>query len=86
MSGSCKVCPTTDSAFDLRTWKIKEWFSNNPVQRILTPTLGNLFVYPVKRDEKSIYISITRGFKLDVVVEKKQLHFVSDSFLYDSLG
>ncbi|CAA7396537.1 unnamed protein product [Spirodela intermedia] len=53
----CIVCPTTDSTFDLRTGAIKEWYPNNPVLRILTPALRNLFVYPVKTDDENIYIS-----------------------------
>ncbi|XP_004511494.1 uncharacterized protein [Cicer arietinum] len=65
----CIVCPTTDSTFDLRTGEIKEWYPNNPVLRILTPALRKLFVYPVKTDEKNIYISITTGLKSDAATE-----------------
>ncbi|XP_058778359.1 uncharacterized protein LOC131652515 [Vicia villosa] len=65
----CIVCPTTDSTFDLRTGEIKEWYPNNPVLRVLTPALRSLFVYPVKTDEKNIYISISGGFKSDAATE-----------------
>ncbi|XP_052191399.1 uncharacterized protein LOC127800683 [Diospyros lotus] len=54
----CIVCPTTDSTFDLQTGAIKEWYPKNPVLRVLTPALRNLFVYPVKIDEENIYISM----------------------------
>ncbi|XP_074308446.1 uncharacterized protein LOC141643266 [Silene latifolia] len=54
----CIVCPTTDSTFDLRTGEIKEWYPNNPVLRVLTPSLRSLFVYPVKTDDQNIYISM----------------------------
>ncbi|XP_078434315.1 Rieske (2Fe-2S) domain-containing protein [Wolffia australiana] len=53
----CIICPTTDSTFDLRTGAIKTWYPNNPVLRILTPALRNLFVYPVKIDNENICIS-----------------------------
>jgi nitrite reductase/ring-hydroxylating ferredoxin subunit len=65
----CIVCPTTDSTFDLRTGEIRDWYPNNPVLRVLTPALRNLFVYPVKTDEQNIYISITGGFKSDAATE-----------------
>lgn len=54
----CIMCPSTDSTFDLRNGSIKEWFPKNPVLRVLTPALRNLFVYPVKIDGENIYISI----------------------------
>ncbi|XP_027148031.1 uncharacterized protein LOC113748698 [Coffea eugenioides] len=57
----CIVCPTTDSTFDLRTGAIKEWYPNNPVLRVLTPALRNLFVYPVKVEGENIYISLKGG-------------------------
>ncbi|XP_059631004.1 uncharacterized protein LOC132273915 [Cornus florida] len=59
----CIVCPSTDSTFDLRTGAIKDWYPNNPVLRILTPALRNLFVYPVKTDDENIFISISGGVK-----------------------
>lgn len=57
----CIVCPTTDSTFDLQTGEIKEWYPNNPVLRVLTPALRSLYVFPVKTDDKNIYISIGDG-------------------------
>ncbi|XP_027092405.2 uncharacterized protein [Coffea arabica] len=57
----CIVCPTTDSTFDLRTGAIKEWYPNNPVLRVLTPALRNLFVYPVKVEGENIYTSLKGG-------------------------
>lgn len=57
----CIMCPATDSTFDLRNGSIKEWFPKNPVLRVLTPALRNLFVYPVKVDGENIYISMGRS-------------------------
>ena len=37
---------------------MKEWYPKNPMLRALTPTLRNLFVYPVKTDEENIYINM----------------------------
>ncbi|KAJ9559835.1 hypothetical protein OSB04_004995 [Centaurea solstitialis] len=54
----CIMCPASDSTFDLRNGSIKEWFPKNPVLRVLTPALRNLFVYPVKVDGENIYISM----------------------------
>ncbi|KAH9611973.1 hypothetical protein KSS87_007135 [Heliosperma pusillum] len=54
----CIVCPTTDSTFDLRTGEVKEWYPNNPVLRVLTPSLRSLYVYPAKTDDQNIYISM----------------------------
>ncbi|XP_057490624.1 uncharacterized protein LOC130776424 isoform X2 [Actinidia eriantha] len=65
----CIVCPTTDSTFDLRTGAIKEWYPKNPVLRVLTPALRTLFVYPVKTDDKNIYISIRGGSISDASAE-----------------
>ncbi|KAL2519805.1 Rieske (2Fe-2S) domain-containing protein [Forsythia ovata] len=65
----CIVCPTTDSTFDLRTGAIKEWYPNNPVLRVLTPPLRNLFIYPVKTDGENIFISITGGARSDASAE-----------------
>nr|GMD72747.1 Rieske [2Fe-2S] iron-sulfur domain [Ipomoea batatas] len=59
----CIVCPTTDSTFELRTGEIKEWYPKNPVLRVLTPALRNLFIYPVKTDSENIYISMGGGLK-----------------------
>ncbi|KAG5576980.1 hypothetical protein H5410_057114 [Solanum commersonii] len=64
----CIVCPTTDSSFYLQNGAIKEWYPNNPVLRVLTPALRNLFVYPVKTDDENIYISM-RGGKVDASAE-----------------
>ncbi|KAJ8531005.1 hypothetical protein K7X08_025736 [Anisodus acutangulus] len=64
----CIVCPTTDSTFYLQNGAIKEWYPNNPVLRVLTPALRNLFVYPVKTDDENIYISM-RGGKADASAE-----------------
>ncbi|XP_055835467.1 uncharacterized protein LOC129903966 [Solanum dulcamara] len=64
----CIVCPTTGSTFYLRNGAIKEWYPNNPVLRVLTPVLRNLFVYPVKTDDENIYISM-RGGKVDASAE-----------------
>lgn len=64
----CIVCPTTDSTFYLQNGAIKEWYPNNPVLRVLTPALRNLFVYPVKTDDENIYISM-RGGKVDASAE-----------------
>ena len=61
MQDGCIVCPTTDSTFDLRTGAIKEWYPNNPVLRVLTPALRNLFVYPVKVEGENIYTSLKGG-------------------------
>ncbi|KAK7251258.1 hypothetical protein RIF29_34296 [Crotalaria pallida] len=63
MKDGCIVFPTTDSTFDLRTGEIKEWYPKNPVLRVLTPALRNLFVYSVKTDGQNIYISISGGVK-----------------------
>ncbi|CAI9754283.1 unnamed protein product [Fraxinus pennsylvanica] len=71
----CIVCPTTDSTFDLRTGAIKDWYPNNPVLRVLTPPLRNLFIYPVKTDGENIYISITRGAQSDASAEKQKSPF-----------
>ncbi|KAI3512971.1 hypothetical protein L1887_20294 [Cichorium endivia] len=57
----CIMCPATDSTFDLRNGSIKEWFPKNPVLRVLTPALRNLFVYPVKVDGENIYINMGRS-------------------------
>ena len=65
----CIVCPTTDSTFDLRTGETKEWYPKNPVLRVLTPSLRNLFVYPVKTDEQNIYISMRGGLSSDASAE-----------------
>lgn len=63
MQDGCIVCPTTDSTFELRTGEIKEWYPKNPVLRVLTPALRNLFIYPVKTDSENIYISMGGGLK-----------------------
>lgn len=66
----CIVCPTTDSTFDLRTGEVKEWYPNNPVLRVLTPSLRSLYVYPAKTDDQNIYISMgAGGFKTDASAE-----------------
>ncbi|OIT29897.1 PREDICTED: uncharacterized protein LOC109210743 [Nicotiana attenuata] len=65
----CIVCPTTDSTFYLQNGAIKEWYPNNPVLRVLTPALRNLFVYPVKTDNENIYISMRGGGKVDLSAE-----------------
>ncbi|KAI8526546.1 hypothetical protein RHMOL_Rhmol12G0005000 [Rhododendron molle] len=65
----CIVCPTTDSTFDLRTGSIKEWYPKNPVLRVLTPSLRDLFIYPVKTDDENIYISIKGGAIADASAE-----------------
>jgi len=65
----CIVCPTTDSTFDLRTGAIKEWYPKNPVLRVLTPALRDLFVFPVKTDDENIYISIKGGPIADASAE-----------------
>ncbi|XP_030501976.2 uncharacterized protein LOC115717164 [Cannabis sativa] len=57
----CIVCPSTESTFDLRTGEVKEWYPKNPVLRVLTPVLRNLYIYPLKTDEENIYISISGG-------------------------
>lgn len=68
LQDGCIVCPTTDSTFYLQNGAIKEWYPNNPVLRVLTPALRNLFVYPVKTDNENIYISM-RGGKVDASAE-----------------
>lgn len=65
----CIMCPSTDSTFDLRTGSIKEWFPKNPVLRVLTPALGNLFVYPVKIDGENISISMGAAAPTDISAE-----------------
>lgn len=65
----CIICPTTDSTFDLRTGSIKEWYPKNPVLRVLTPALRDLFIYPVKTDDENIYISIKGGAIADASAE-----------------
>ncbi|XP_010521098.1 PREDICTED: uncharacterized protein LOC104800085 [Tarenaya hassleriana] len=65
----CIVCPSTDSTFDLRTGATREWYPKNPVLRVLTPALRNLFVYPVKADEENIYISMRGGVQSDASTE-----------------
>lgn len=54
----CIMCPSTDSTFNLKTGNIEEWYPNNPVLRLLTPPIRNLFIYPTKVDSDYIYISI----------------------------
>lgn len=63
------MCPSTDSTFDLRDGSIKEWFPKNPVLRVLTPPLGNLFVFPVKIEDDNIYISIGGSAPSDASAE-----------------
>lgn len=65
----CIMCPATDSTFDLRNGSIKEWFPKNPVLRVLTPALRNLFVYPVKVDAENIYISMGGSVPSDASAE-----------------
>nr|GEY91349.1 putative nitrite reductase [NAD(P)H] small subunit, NirD [Tanacetum cinerariifolium]GEY96778.1 putative nitrite reductase [NAD(P)H] small subunit, NirD [Tanacetum cinerariifolium] len=65
----CIMCPSTDSTFDLRNGSIKEWFPKNPVLRVLTPALRDLFVYPVKLDGDNIYISMGAAAPTDVSAE-----------------
>ncbi|KAI3684588.1 hypothetical protein L6452_33812 [Arctium lappa] len=65
----CIMCPATDSTFDLRNGSIKEWFPKNPVLRVLTPALRNLFVYPVKVDSENIYISMGGSVPTDASAE-----------------
>ena len=65
----CIMCPSTDSTFDLRNGSIKEWFPKNPVLRVLTPALWDLFVYPVKIDGENIYISMGAAAPTDVSAE-----------------
>ena len=49
---------------------MKEWYPKNPVLRVLTPVLRNLYIYPLKTDEENIYISISGGMvKSDVSAE-----------------
>lgn len=57
----CIICPSTDSTFDLNTGEVKEWYPKNPVLRVLTPSLRNLFVYSVKTDDENIYIGLGGG-------------------------
>lgn len=65
----CIVCPTTDSTFDLQTGEIKDWYPKNPVLRVLTPALRTLFIYPVKTDDKNIYIRMSGGVSSDASAE-----------------
>lgn len=65
----CIMCPATDSTFDLRNGSIKEWYPKNPVLRVLTPALRNLFVYPVKVDGENIFISMGRSAPSDASAE-----------------
>ncbi|CAN1175515.1 hypothetical protein LINPERHAP2_LOCUS31985 [Linum perenne] len=65
----CIACPTTDSTYDLRTGEVKEWYPNNPVLRVLTPSLRSLYVYPLKTDEENIYIGMTGGVQSDASAE-----------------
>ncbi|KAL6327494.1 hypothetical protein AAG906_021569 [Vitis piasezkii] len=65
----CIVCPTTDSTFDLQTGEIKDWYPKNPVLRVLTPALRALFIYPVKTDDKNIYIRMSGGVSSDASAE-----------------
>lgn len=57
----CIICPSTESTFDLKTGEVKEWYPKNPVLRVLTPSLRNLFVYSVKTDDENIYIGLGGG-------------------------
>eukprot|EP00249_Psilotum_nudum_P005355 c18797_g1_i1 orf=227-1141(+) len=56
----CIVCPTTDTTFELKSGKIKDWYPNNLVLRILTPPLRNLMTFPVKIDSEYVYIDMQR--------------------------
>ncbi|KAL9432407.1 hypothetical protein AB3S75_027441 [Citrus x aurantiifolia] len=65
----CIVCPTTESTFDLRTGAVRDWYPNNPVLRALTPALSTLYIFPVKTDEKNIYIRMEGGASSDASAE-----------------
>lgn len=69
LQDGCIVCPTTESTFDLRTGAVRDWYPNNPVLRALTPALSTLYIFPVKTDEKNIYIRIEGGASSDASAE-----------------
>lgn len=54
----CIVCPSTESTYDLKTGKVKDWMPTNPVLRVLTPSLRDLQTYSVKIESESIYINV----------------------------
>lgn len=54
----CIVCPSTESTYDLKTGKVRDWMPSNPVLRVLTPSLRDLQTYSVKIESDSIYINV----------------------------
>lgn len=63
----CIVCPSTESTYDLKSGKVKEWMPTNPVLRVLTPSLRDLVTYPVKVEDESIYINVRGGGYAEIV-------------------
>jgi len=53
-------CPSTKSVFSLKTGEIVDWYPNNPVLRVLTPsdTCRPLDIYPVKMTQDAIQVDI----------------------------
>ncbi|KAG0577444.1 hypothetical protein KC19_5G156500 [Ceratodon purpureus] len=63
----CIVCPSTESTYDLKTGKVRDWMPANPVLRVLTPSLRDLVTYPVKVDNDSILINVQGAGEAEIV-------------------
>lgn len=62
------ICPSTESTYDLKTGKVRDWMPSNPVLRVLTPSLRDLVTYPVKVENESIFINVQgRGDLAEIV-------------------
>ena len=52
------MCPSTDSTYDLKTGKLKDWYPTNPVLRALTKSLRDMVVYSVKIEDYQICVDV----------------------------
>lgn len=57
----CIVCPSTDSTYELKTGKVKEWYPKNVVLKALTKSLRDMKVYPVKIENYQICVNFLGG-------------------------
>lgn len=61
------MCPSTESTYDLKTGKVRDWMPANPVLRVLTPSLRDLVTYPVKVENDSILINVQGAGEAEIV-------------------
>eukprot|EP00271_Cylindrocystis_brebissonii_P011650 TRINITY_DN29550_c0_g1_i1.p1 TRINITY_DN29550_c0_g1~~TRINITY_DN29550_c0_g1_i1.p1 ORF type:complete len:295 (-),score=43.39 TRINITY_DN29550_c0_g1_i1:637-1521(-) len=54
----CIVCPSTDSTYELKTGRLRDWYPKNPVLRLLTKSVRDMIVYPVKVENYQICVDL----------------------------